>query len=59
MVPLDVFYLTIENQIISGLTVGVVSRVQVKTRIKNLWLAEIEKDFWLNASLDLFDLLGY
>lgn len=35
------------------------SRVQANDEIRQRWLAEIESDFWLNASPDLFDILGY
>jgi hypothetical protein len=35
------------------------SRVQANEVIKRRWLAEIEGDYWLNATPDLFALLGY
>jgi L-ascorbate metabolism protein UlaG (beta-lactamase superfamily) len=35
------------------------SRVQTNDQIKQRWLAEIEQDFWLNASPDLFETLNY
>ncbi|MGD9050167.1 MAG: hypothetical protein PVF77_19090 [Anaerolineae bacterium] len=35
------------------------SRVQANDEIKQRWLGEIEQDFWLQGSPDLFQVLGY
>jgi hypothetical protein len=35
------------------------SRIQADEEIKKRWLAEVEGDFWLHASPDLFTALGY
>jgi len=33
--------------------------VQVNDLIKKRWLAEIQSDFWLNSSPDLYEKLNY
>ena len=35
------------------------SRVQVNDEIKARWLAEIQRDLWLNASPGLFEFLDF